>query len=384
MRLVSERPLGAFLSGGVDSAAVVATLAAIAPGRIKTFSVGFDNEMFNELPYARRVAEIFDTDHVEHVVKADAAAVLPKLVEHYGDPFGDSSAIPSYYVSQVARRDVVVALNGDGGDETFGGYNRYAAGAIAALAETAPRAVRSSVAAFARTLPEARTPSSPYARARRLALSLPVDGAERYASQMSYFSAALRRRLYNPEFAASVDPGYWTEVIATPWRTSTATSPIDRMLDVDVQTYLPDDLLVKMDIATMANSLEARSPFLDHRLMEFAASLPPAEKVRGVRTKVGLKEAFRGTIPDDLLDRPKRGFAVPLAEWLRGPLRPMLIDYLFDQRCHSRSYFRFDVIKRLAHDHLERRIDRSTELWLLLILEIWHRTFIDRLSTGAA
>ena len=201
--------------------------------------------------------------------------------------------------------------------------------------------------------------------------------------RMSYCSPAQRAELYEPEFAASLDGDVAEEFIGAAWRASGTESPVDRMLDVDVQTYLPGDLLVKMDIATMANSLEARSPFLDHVFMEMAARLPVSAKVNGLTTKVGLKRALRGTIPDDLLDRPKWGFSIPLPEWLRGRLRPVAEDVLLDPRTLTRGVTRRPVVERLLREHLERHADRSTQLWLLLVLELWHRRFLDR-DTGTS
>jgi asparagine synthase (glutamine-hydrolysing) len=378
LRLISERPLGAFLSGGIDSAAVVAAMAELSSGPVKTFSIGFESDRFNELPYARTVADRFGTEHIEHVVRPDAVSILPKLITHYGDPFGDQSAIPSFYVAQAARREVVVALNGDGGDETFAGYNRYLANVAGGRLGVIPGPVRRGIAAFARAMPEAKAMDSVGGRARRLALALPLSAAERYARQITYLHAPLRYALYEPDFHAQLN-GYRPErFLVDAWSGAHATSPLDRVLAVDVETTLPGDLLVKIDIATMANSLEARSPFLDHVFMEMAAHLPVSAKVRGTTKKVALKAMLRGTLPDSLLDRPKMGFSVPMAEWLRGPLRPLATEVLLDPRTAERGCFRRPVVKRLLHEHVESGIDRSYQLWLLLVLELWHRRFIDR------
>ncbi len=377
LRLVSERPLGAFLSGGVDSAAVVATMAEVSSGPLKTFSVGFASDRFNELPYARRVAELFSTDHTELLVEPDALAILPKLITHYGDPFGDSSAIPSFYVAEAASREVTVALNGDGGDESFAGYNRYVSNSLGARLDVLPFASRRALATLARAMPDPKIMNSTPARLRRLLLSLSLPAPERYAMRMTYCSDALRRELYTPQFSALLDAAFVHETIGAPWRRSTATSTVDRMLDVDVQTYLPGDLLVKMDIATMANSLEARSPFLDHVLMEMAARLPVSAKVRGLTTKVGLKSAFHGRLPEDLLERPKSGFSIPLAEWLRGRLSATVRDVLLDRRTVGREVMRTSTVEKLLREHAEDRADRSSELWLLFVLELWQRRFID-------
>jgi asparagine synthase (glutamine-hydrolysing) len=383
LRLVSERPLGAFLSGGVDSAAVVATMAELASGRVKTFSIGFTSDRFDELPFARRIAQLYSTDHVEHVVEPDAVSILPRMITHYGDPFGDSSAVPSFYVAEIASRDVTVALNGDGGDESFGGYNRYVSGVVAERLGSLPAAVRHGAARLARKLPAPKAPDARLARARRLLESLGQPPDRRYGLRMLYSSRGLREELYEPEFASAVDTSFAEDLIKESWRTSTASSPADRMLDVDVATYLPGDLLVKMDIATMASSLEARSPFLDHPLMEMAARLPPSAKVRGMKTKAGLKAALRGLVPDDLLDRPKQGFSVPLADWMRGPLHGVARDVLLDGDTRRRGQLRPEVLERLLAEHRERRSDRSSELWALLVLELWQRRFLDGVAESA-
>jgi asparagine synthase (glutamine-hydrolysing) len=377
IRLMSERPLGVFLSGGVDSAAVVAMMAELETGPIRTFSIGFESDRFDERPFARLVADQFSTEHTEHVVEPDALAILPKLITHYGDPFGDSSSIPSYYVAEAAAQEVTVALNGDGGDESFAGYNRYAANLLSGRLESIPYPVRRLVAAAASAVPEPRRIDSTTGRIRRLAIALPQPAHRRYANAMSYISQAERQELYEPEFAAQIDPEFVHDMIRSPWEASGSRSVVNTMLDVDVATYLPGDLLVKMDIATMANSLEARSPFLDHKLMEMAARLPVRSKVQGTATKVGLKRALRGLVPDEILDRPKSGFSVPLAQWVRDPLRPAITEVLTDVRTRERGVIRAEPVRRLLAEHASGRFDRSSRLWLLFVLELWHRRFID-------
>ena len=377
VRLMSERPLGAFLSGGVDSAAVVATMAQLASGPVKTFTIGFTSDRFDELPYARRIAELYSTEHVEHVVEPDALSILPKLVTHYGEPFGDSSAVPSFHVAEIAAREVTVALNGDGGDESFAGYNRYVSGAIVERLAAVPPAIRRTAGRIGAHLDAHTAPDSHSARVRRLLQSLALPADRRYGARMIYLPANLREELYEPEFAARVDTGFAERLLGDAWQSSSAASPVDRMLDVDVSTYLPGDLLVKMDIATMASSLEARSPFLDHELMEMAARLPPDAKIRRTTTKAGLKAALRGLVPDELLYRPKQGFSVPLAEWMRGPLHRVTRDVLLGPPATARGNFRPRAIERLLAEHGSGKRDHSSELWALLMLELWHRRFID-------
>jgi asparagine synthase (glutamine-hydrolysing) len=376
-RMVADVPLGAFLSGGVDSSAVVAAMAEASPKPIKTFSIGFENESFNELPAARRIAELFSTEHHEFTVKPDAVEMIPKIVRHYGEPFADSSAIPSFYVSELTGQHVTVALNGDGGDESFGGYNRYAGNLIAHRLERLPLPLRRALAGVADTLPSTGDMSSNLNRGRRLARSLVLDPPARYARQMSFFDDSAREELYTPDYRELIGESLAPEVIAAPWREASGSASIDVMLEVDVETYLPGDLLVKMDIATMAYSLEARSPFLDPAMMEFAASLPGQLKLDGLNKKVVLRDALRGWVPDEILDRPKMGFGVPIVDWFRGELRGYVEDVLLDPQARSRGYFREKAVRRLIGRHVSGREDLSYRIWALLMHELWHREFVD-------
>jgi asparagine synthase (glutamine-hydrolysing) len=376
-RMIADVPLGAFLSGGVDSAAVVAAMAEASPQPVKTFSIGFTDDRYDELPQARLVAERFGTDHHEIVVEPDALELIPRIVRHHGEPFADDSAIPSFYVAAMARRHVTVALNGDGGDECFAGYSRYVANLASAQLERIPRLVRSGVAAAGAHVRESGTIDSWRSRARRVAETLPLDGADRYIAYMTHLNGLRRDRLYTDDYRQLVGRSVARDVISRPWRASGGRSVVDVMLDVDVQTYLPDDLLVKMDIATMASSLEARSPFLDHELMEFAASLPPSLKIRGGEKKVALRSALRGWVPDAILDAPKRGFRLPLPEWFRGELRGYARDVLLDPQATRRGYFREPYVRELLDRHADGVQDHAQGIWTLLMFELWHQEFVD-------
>jgi asparagine synthase (glutamine-hydrolysing) len=377
-RLVADVPLGAFLSGGVDSAAVVAAMAEASSQPVRTFSIGFANEHFNELPLARLVAQRFGTEHHEFMVEPRALEILPRIVRHYGEPFADDSAIPSFYVAEMARRHVTVALNGDGGDESFGGYPRYVVNAASAQLERLPAPARAVAARLGLRVPESGTIDSWRSRVRRMAETLPLDGPDRYVAYMSHLNGLRRERLYTDSYRELVGDSQVSAVLADPWRRSAARSVVDRMLDVDVQTYLPDDLLVKMDIATMASSLEARSPLLDHELMEFAASLPASLKVRGRDKKVVLRRALRGWVPDEVLDAPKRGFRLPLGDWLRGELGDHARSVLLDRQAIERGYFREDYVRSLLDRHTAGVQDHSYGIFTLLMFELWHDQFVDR------
>jgi asparagine synthase (glutamine-hydrolysing) len=376
-RMIADVPIGAFLSGGVDSSAVVAAMAEESSEPVKTFSIGFDYEPFNELPFARRIAEQFGTDHQEFVITPDAVGLIPRLVRHYGEPFADSSAIPSFYVSELTRQHVTVALNGDGGDESFAGYNRYVSNVLASRLAGLPHGMRRLASAVGNQLPSDRDMSSTRNRTKRLLRSLSLSPSERYARHISFFDQSERDDAYTPEFKRLTGPSITQAVIDGPWNDASGEDLLDIMLEVDVKTSLPGDLLVKMDIATMAHSLEARSPFLDPDVMQLAASLPPSLKARGAQKKVVLRQALRGWVPDDILDRPKWGFAIPLGEWFRNDLREYVADVLFDPRTMGRGYFRPEVIQGYFESHVNGRADNSPRIWALVMLELWHREFVD-------
>jgi asparagine synthase (glutamine-hydrolysing) len=380
-RMVADVPLGAFLSGGVDSTAVVAAMAELSSEPVKTFSIGFESTAFDELPYARDVAERFGTEHHELVVRPDAVELLPKLARHYGEPFADHSAIPSFYLAEMTRRHVTVALTGDGGDEVFGGYGRYAHGAILERLDAVPAGLRNGVAALAARVRADGDLNSRRNRLRRAAALLPLTPQDRYVRAMSRFGLDLRDSVYTPEFRAALE-GSAAETIAEPWATSTALDPVDRMLDVDQQTYLPGDLLTKMDIATMAYGLEARSPLLDQELVALGAALPSRFKVRGREKKIALRAALRGVVPDEHIDRTKQGFQVPMAEWFRTDLRELARETLLGGAAEGRGYLRQDVVAGLLQRHLDRAEDNSSLLWSMLSFELWQQQVVEARPSG--
>jgi hypothetical protein len=353
-------------------------MAAASSVPVRTFSIGFEEEAYNELPQARAVAERFATDHREFVVRPNAIEILPKLVRHYGEPYADSSAIPSFYLSELTREHVTVALNGDGGDESFAGYLRHTANSLVAPVDRLPALPRRAAAAAGRAIPASRDRRGKLPYARRLLESLPEDPIERYAWHVSTFNGRERVNLLSPELGRMVDPGRARSVIRRPWRAAEATSRLDTVLSVDVQTYLPDDLLVKIDIATMAHALEARSPFLDHELMEFAASLPPRLKASIGRKKWILRQAYRGRIPKGNLEGPKRGFAVPLGEWFRGDLRDYARETLLVETAALRDYVDRETVESILSDHERGQGDHSGKIWNLLMLEEWRRDVARR------
>ncbi|MGH7116569.1 MAG: asparagine synthetase B family protein, partial [Stellaceae bacterium] len=374
LRLLSDVPLGAFLSGGVDSSAVVAMMARAGGGRVKTFSIGFAAKEYDETRYARMVAQRYGTDHEEHVVEPDAVAVLPRLVWHYGEPFADPSAIPTGYVAELARRKVTVALTGDGGDECFLGYGRYRAmrwldrldrlpgwsrEGLGRLLSLAPprlrRRFRTQRIQGALLAPRSR-PAARYAPT--IAFFADDDKAEGYGEAMRGLAARSVLDRIEPHFAAA------TNLVAGANR-------------ADIDSYLPDDLMVKVDIAGMAHGLEARAPLLDHELMEWATSLPDAVKMTGGVTKALFKSAMEPYLPRQILHRAKRGFGCPIDRWFRGELKQLAYDTLLAQSARQRNLFQPAYTRRLLDEHCSLRANHHNRLWALLMLELWFQMWVD-------
>jgi asparagine synthase (glutamine-hydrolysing) len=379
VRLVSDVPVGAFLSGGIDSTIVVGFMSRLTSQAIRTFSIGFEEEGYNELKYARLAAKHFGTEHHEFVVKPDAVGIMPELVWHFDEPMADSSGIPTYYVSKLTREHVTVALNGDGGDEGFAGYERYLAFQLARHGERIPAFIRKGfIAPFAAQIPESSSPRSFSRRLKRFAQALDETGPDLYARWMTIFPNDMKASIYTADMMKTVGSLDSRDYLRDAFARSDARDDLDRLLYADTVTYLPGDLLVKMDRTSMAHSLEARSPFLDHKVLELAAGLPPRMKLRGSVSKYILKKAVAGMLPKDILNRGKQGFGVPLGAWLRGELKGLAYEILLDTRAVSRGYFNKSAVRGLLDEHQIGRIDHSHRIWALLMLELWHRTFIDR------
>ena len=378
LRLMSEVPLGAFLSGGIDSSAVVAAMSRAGGGRVKTFSIGFEEKKFNELPYARMVARAYDTEHEEFIVQPKAMEVLPLLVRHYGEPYADSSAIPTFYLSQMTRRHVTVALNGDGGDESFTGYRRHYAMRMADLFHCLPSPVRKlGSGALGLISPRAHERTSLVAGLRRFAEAVNLPRTERYARFIGFFSEDSKRELLGGRALAAAGSTNSVELLRPLFEQARELDGAEAAAFVDAMFYLPNDLLVKVDIATMANSLEGRSPLLDHELMELAARLPASYKLRGRKLKAILKEAVSPWLPPEVLSKRKWGFAVPIGSWFRGELREFVADHLLGDSFANRGFFNPEKVQALLEQHWEGRRDWGHHLWILLMFELWLREFFD-------
>ncbi|MEP7272128.1 MAG: asparagine synthase (glutamine-hydrolyzing) [Acidobacteriota bacterium] len=377
LRMISDVPLGAFLSGGIDSSIVVGLMAQLSDRPVKTFSIGFKQAEWDETAHAERIAKLWGTDHHQYVVEPKALEILPLLVRHYGEPYADSSAVPTFYVSQLTRAEVTVALNGDGGDESFAGYERYLGNRLAERVRSVPGSGWIAKE-LTRLLPASSHPKSRTTQARRFLAVATAAMPERYARWIGYFGREAKDELLTNEFKASLngsDPEGW---MAALFAAAEGCDPVDAAMAVDIESYLPYDLLVKVDITSMANSLEARSPFLDHEVMEFAARLPVNLKLRGRESKYLLKRAFRDLLPVENVARRKMGFGVPVGEWFRNELRELLRDALLSDEAAARGYFDREAVAKLVNEHLEGKVDYSGKLWNLMMLELWHREFSPR------
>ena len=378
VRLMSEVPLGAFLSGGIDSSAVVALMSQESSERVKTFSIGFDEQDFSELHHARRVAEHVGAEHHEFIVRPDAVEILPMLVDHYGEPYADSSAVPTYYVARETRKHVTVALNGDGGDESFAGYERYIAMGLTEKYRKIPSFLRESLIRQAvDLLPTDPTRRSKIRSAQRLLAVVERPKAGRYMKWMSVFDDELKEPLYTDSFRQQTQGANPTGILENWFKRANGIGMVDTLLLTDQMTYLPNDLLVKVDIATMAVSLEARSPFLDHKVIEFAASLPQHLKLRRLTGKYLLKKVLRKLLPSENLTRRKMGFGVPIGHWFRGKMQPFLREVILSEKALGRGLFKPEAVKQLVDLHVRAERDYSHQLWTLLMLELWFNRFID-------
>jgi asparagine synthase (glutamine-hydrolysing) len=377
MRLISDVPLGAFLSGGIDSSVIVALMAQCVDTPIKTFSISFEGNWYNEAPFARLVARELGIDHHEYKVTPNAVEVLPKLIEHYGGPFADPAAIPTYYLSKLAREHVTVALSGDGGDENFAGYGHYPTLKRAEVSRLLPGAARRFMMGVASRL-RRNPPGSFAARVGRELAIVTENGTNPHVSRLNVTGDWIGW-LCTPEYLELVGPGQVLAEVSMSQAVRLA-DPLDEALRLDTELGLPDNMLTKVDIASMANSLEVRAPMVDHRVMQFAASLPSSLKLRGAIGKYILKKAARGLIPDEVIGRRKHGFRVPIAQWLRRDLKEFAYDLLLSQRLADRGILNPVRVRQLLEEHVQGRKDWGRWIWRLLILELWYQIVVESAS----
>lgn len=373
IRLISEVPLGAFLSGGVDSSTVVAMMSKLLDKPVKTFSIGFNEDTFNELKFTRIVAKHFQTEHHEFIVTPDFVKIIEDLIWYFDEPFADSSALPTYMVSKMARDYVTVVLSGDGGDELFAGYTRYLGARKKETFQKIPGFLKKGLRVTSKLLPH-------WMRGKYYLYNISLDFIDGYIDSVSYFNDLRKNLLYTSEFKETLNGclGLGKELyrrIAEGVRTGNL---IDNLLYLDSKTYLPSDILVKVDRASMAVSLEVRAPLLDQELIKFVGTIPANLKLNCGETKYIFKKAMKGIVPNEILYREKQGFGMPINEWINAQLKDQMTEILSDKRTKERGYFRTKYIETLLEEHRTGRRDWSGALWNLWILELWHRKFVDK------
>jgi asparagine synthase (glutamine-hydrolysing) len=367
--LVADVPVGVLLSGGIDSSLLTA-LASERVDRLQTFTIGFDERSFDERELARLVARRYSTDHHELLLRPDVTGLLPELVGVFDEPFADSSAIPTYLVSKLASSHVKVVLTGEGGDELFGGYFTYVADLLALRFGRAAATLEPLIS----LLPSSTAQASFDYRLKRFARGASLPPVDRHHSWRETFSARARADLLTPEWQTALDP---LEFLRTRYAETKGAQPLARLQDLDVGGYLTDDLLVKTDRSSMANSLEARVPFLDRELASFAMALPDRHKVRRLQKKRLLRMAAAPLLPREIVEGRKRGFALPLATWLRGDLVPLVREALSPETVHRQGFFRPGVVSDLIERHTSGREDLSRQLWSLLTFSLWHERYVS-------
>jgi len=380
MRLISDVPLGAFLSGGIDSSAVVALMASLKKDPVITNSIGFTKREFSELDYARKTARLFNTDHHEYTVAPDAVDVVNKLSWFYDEPFADSSSIPTYYVSKMTRQNVTVALSGDGGDENFAGYRRYYFDWLEnqirnIFPETFRKYFIGSIAGF---YPKADWLPRPL-RAKTLLTNIAHDHIYAHFNTVSLFFPEMKEQLMNPDVRNSLNGYDSIEVFKKYYYDcdrSGLSDPLSRVQYVDFKTYLVDDILTKVDRASMANSLEVRVPLLDHKFVELVAGIPSRLKLKGRESKYIFKKALMELLPEEIINRNKMGFSIPVGEWMRNELREMAEDTLFKNSLDSNIFFDTKYVRQLWKQHLSGMSDFTEPLWVLISFKLWAEKFL--------
>jgi asparagine synthase (glutamine-hydrolysing) len=378
MQLMSDVPLGAFLSGGIDSSTVVASMSRSSNLPVRTFSIGFDDTTYNELPYARAVASRYKTQHTEEILEPDIADLAERLVRHLDEPFGDFSIFPTYLVSEVARREVKVVLSGDGGDELFGGYDTYVAQDMDRYYRYLPSTFRRSIfPALMAQIPPRPAKKGLINKTKRFVEGAALPSSWQHTRWMMFMTQEDKLALYQPEVLASLDGQDSAAVLEDHFSRIARRDGLAQQQYVDIKTYLVDDILTKVDRMSMAVSLETRVPLLDYRIVEFAVNLPPQTKLYRGQTKRILKQAMEDRLPYDVLHKPKQGFSIPLKNWLRGPLKPLMMDLLSYERVNGRGYFNAECVSEWVTEHINGTMNHSHRLWALMVFELWNEQIMD-------
>jgi asparagine synthase (glutamine-hydrolysing) len=378
LQMVSDVPLGAFLSGGIDSSTVVAYMSKASDIPIKTFSIGFGDKTYNELPYARVVASHFNTDHYEEFLEPDIADLAERLIRHMDEPFGDFSIFPTYLVSQIAREHVKVVLSGDGGDELFGGYETYLAQSYDRYYRYLPNIVRRDLLPkIMDMVPPQPAKKGFINKTKRFIEGAALSSSLQHSRWMIFMNDEDKRALYKPGLLNTLDGKTVDRVLQGYFQRMKQANALTQQQYVDVKTYLVDDILTKVDRMSMAVSLEARVPLLDYRIAEFAVNLPAHLKLHRGKTKWILRQAVANRLPDVILKKPKEGFSIPIKHWLRGPLKPLMMDLLSDESIRNRGYFEPRCAQTWISEHLEGAANHSHRLWALMVFELWYRNILE-------
>lgn len=378
IRLMSEVPLGAFLSGGLDSSSIVAMMAASSDRPVKTFSIGFSNSTYNELPYARDIAARFQTEHYEEIITPDAVRLAERIVWQLDEPFGDFSVFPTLMVSEMARKQVTVILSGDGGDELLAGYDTYLADRLARKASWLPATLRRyTLDPLVFSLPPTEKKKGFINKARRFLEGMRLPADLQHVRWMIFMQQLEKQQLYKPEIRQAVAGYDPYDFIRTAFQGCSSSAALDQQEYVDIMTYLVDDILVKVDRMSMLVSLEARTPFLDYRFVEFCATLPPALRLHGKTTKYLLKKAMQGILPESILTRGKEGFSIPIKQWMKNELKPMMMSYLSPAALQATGLFETNYVQQLVNEHLAGQENHSHRLWALMMVQMWHEKYMS-------
>ncbi len=377
IRLMSDVPLGAFLSGGLDSSSVVAMMSRTSSTPVKTFSIGFDDSTYNELPYARAIAKHFATEHYEEFITPDAVTLTQKIIHQLDEPFGDFSVFPTYLVSEMARKHVTVVLSGDGGDELLAGYDTYLAERMAKGYAKLPSFLRKGLIEPAvNLLPPTDKKKGLINKAKRFVEGSRLPAHLQHVRWMIFLQEAEKEWLYSHDFRSQLKGHNPYDFIEDKFHALTSTDPLDQQEYVDITTYLVDDILVKVDRMSMAVSLEARVPFLDYRFVEFAATIPSSLRLKSQRTKHILKQAMQGILPEMILNRGKEGFSIPIKNWMKQELKPMMLEALSPDKVRQAGYFEPAYVDRLIDEHLRGKENHSHRLWALMMFQMWYEKYM--------
>jgi len=376
LRMISDVPLGGFLSGGIDSSAVVALMAKNSDDPVKTFTVKFPEVSYDESKYAQIIADKYATDHTIFEIETDAMNILPKLATIYDEPFADSSAIPSYYISREARKHVTVALNGDGGDESFVGYPKYLAEKASNMVSLIPKPFIRTISDLAKKMPESTSANSKSRMLKRFLSTTTMPANKRFFNWIQIFDDQMKKEIYTEDMN-TINEDNKSQSVINKHMEKVQSNMFNKQLYTDIKLYLASDLLVKIDRASMANSLEARSPFLDHKLVEFSATIPFRIKTRGFNTKTLLKQSVKDLLPRTILKKRKQGFSIPIGSWFKNEHKSYSENILLSSRFQKRNLFRHKKVARLLEQHQTGKVDHGNRIYTLINLELWYRQFID-------